>query len=59
MVDSEMKESKTTTIRIYRDTKKLLDKLREHPRDTYDDIVSRIARIALREKLKKQKGGEL
>jgi len=37
-----MKESKTTTIRIYKDTKKLLDKLKEHPRETYDDLIKRL-----------------
>jgi len=37
-----MKESKATTIRIYKDTKKLLDQLKEHPRETYDDLIKRL-----------------
>ena len=36
-------------VRISEETKKILDKLKQHPRETYDDVIS----ILAKEKFKK------
>ena len=40
-----MKEIKSTTIKIDRDTKNRLDKLKIHRRETYDDIIQKMLGI--------------
>jgi predicted CopG family antitoxin len=37
----------TTTIQVQEQTKKMLDELKEHPRETYDDVLMRLCRKAL------------
>lgn len=32
----------TTTIRVNKGTKKLLDSVKIHPRETYDDVLKRL-----------------
>jgi len=36
---------KTTTIRINQKTKSLLDKIKIHPRETYENILLRILKV--------------
>ncbi len=36
------KNIKITTIKIYRETKERLDKLKEHKRETYDEVLRKI-----------------
>ncbi len=36
----------TTTIRISRETKEILDSLKHHPRESYDTLISRLANQA-------------
>jgi len=36
----------TTTIKVYRDTKKMLDRFREHRSESYDEIVKKLIYIA-------------
>ena len=33
---------KVTTIRVHEDTKKLLDEIKVHPRETYEDVIRRL-----------------
>ncbi len=35
----------TTTVKLDRETKKRLDKLKVHPRDSYDDVLQKILSI--------------
>lgn len=37
-----MKNSSITTIKIHKETKERLDKLRESPRETYEEILKKI-----------------
>jgi nucleoside-diphosphate-sugar epimerase len=37
-----MSERKWSLIRVYRDTKKALDELKVHPRETYDQVIRRL-----------------
>lgn len=41
------KQEKTTTIRISESTKKMLDKVKVHHRETYDDILKRAIKILM------------
>ena len=34
--------ARTSSIRIRRETQKRLAKLKEHPRETFDDVISRL-----------------
>jgi len=36
----------TTTIKVYRDTKKMLNRFREHRNESYDEIVKKLVYIA-------------
>lgn len=38
--------SSTTTIRISRETKEILDSLKHHPKESYDTLISRLASMA-------------
>ena len=40
----------TEAIKIEKETKKKLDKLKSHKRDTYDDVIDNIASFALIQK---------
>ncbi len=42
MVNFDNKSTKITTIKIYRETKSRLDRLKEHNRESYDDILRKI-----------------
>jgi len=35
--------SETTTIQLHVETKDMLEKLKQHPRETYDDVILRLA----------------
>ncbi len=37
-----MKNSSITTIKIHKETKERLDKLKENPRETYEEILKKI-----------------
>jgi len=37
-----MAKDKTTTLKLEKETKERLEKLREHKRETYDDIIRKI-----------------
>lgn len=39
----------TTTIQVKFETKDMLDKVKEHPRETYDDVIVRLCLKALKE----------
>lgn len=39
----------TMPIRLQRETIKMIVKLKKHPRETYDDVVTRLCRKALKE----------
>jgi hypothetical protein len=41
MGDQEAGDKPYTSITLRRETKLLLERLREHPRDTWDDILTR------------------
>ena len=34
--------SETTTIQLHKETKDMLEKLKQHPRETYDDVILRL-----------------
>ena len=36
--------SEITTIRVHRKTKKLLDEVKVHPRETYEEVILRLIR---------------
>lgn len=36
------KNNKTTTLKLEKETKERMEKLREHKRETYDDIIRKI-----------------
>jgi predicted CopG family antitoxin len=38
-----------TTIGISKDTKELLDKAKQHPRETYEDVIVRLLKLAGKE----------
>ena len=40
----------TTTIRIDDETKNILDKIKIHPRETYDDILCRLVKKEVKKK---------
>jgi hypothetical protein len=42
--------AETTTIQLRFETKEMLDKLKVHPRETYDDVIVRLAIQALKVK---------
>ena len=33
---------KKTTIQVYEETKKVLDEIKVHPREPYDDVIKRL-----------------
>jgi predicted CopG family antitoxin len=41
----------TTTIVIRQETKERLDELKRHPRESYNDVVDRLARMATEEEI--------
>ena len=41
----------TEAIKIEKETKKKLDKLKSHKRDTYDDVIDNIASMAIVQKI--------
>ena len=40
--------SETTTIQLHIETKDMLEKLKQHPRETYDDVISRLVTKSLK-----------
>lgn len=40
-----MKKNKITTLKLEKETKDRLDRLREHKRETYDDIIRKILAV--------------
>jgi len=49
MVNKKMGERKTTIIRVRVETKKALDEIKIHHRETYDDVISRLLELAKKE----------
>jgi len=37
-----MKADKVTTIRVHEKTKRLLEEIKLHPRETYEDVIRRL-----------------
>ena len=40
-----MLEQKATTIRVHQEVKRALDKLKIHPRETYEDVLRRVLEL--------------
>ena len=54
-----MKHQKTTTIKLQIRTKERLDKLKQYPRETYDDVLRKMLHILSLVKIDSDKAKEI
>jgi len=55
----ENKKTKITTVKLLKETKKRLEKLREHKRETYDDIIRKMLYVLSIVKIEPDKAREI